>query len=99
MCARCFSSRHTRPFSAMICRNFKIVLYCAVRRRLIASWISLTVAGPVLHKTVRISSSASVGLGGSVDIYEEVTSKVFVCQEIICHGIDGEQVHREDRLA
>ena len=35
----------------------------------------------MLHRTVRISSSAVVGLGGAVVIYENVTSKIFVCQE------------------
>src|SRR2546425_3362223 len=34
----------------------------------------------MLHKTVRISSSASVGLGGPIAIYEDFTSKDFVCQ-------------------
>src|SRR5579864_5872472 len=80
MCARSFSSRRTNPFSAMICMNFRMVLYCAVRRRLMTLWISRTVAGPVDHSTVRISSSASVGLGGSAAIYEDFTSKIFVCQ-------------------
>src|SRR5882724_5388104 len=61
--------------------NFSTVLYCAVRRRLITSWTSRTVAGPMLHKTVKISSSASVGLGGVAAIYEKLTSKIFVCQE------------------
>src|SRR5579864_1458760 len=65
----------------MICMNFRMVLYCAVRRRLMTLWISRTVAGPVDHSTVRISSSASVGLGGSAAIYEDFTSKGFVCQE------------------
>ena len=39
-----------------------------------------TVAGPRLHKTVRISSSASVGRGCGSAIYEDITTMVFVCQ-------------------
>src|SRR5579871_519271 len=68
MWARCCSSRRTRPFSAMICRNFSTVLYCMGLRRAIVSWTARTVLGPRLHRTVRISSSASVGRGSRRDI-------------------------------
>src|SRR5260370_41299896 len=64
----------------MICMNFRTVLYCAGRRRLITLYTSRTVAGPMLHSTVRISSSALVGRGGSCGIYEDITSNTFVCQ-------------------
>jgi hypothetical protein len=43
--------------------------------------MSRTVPEPMLQRAVRISSSASVGLGGEAGIYEEITSKDFVCQE------------------
>src|ERR1017187_3158224 len=81
MCARCFSSRRTSPFSAMICSILSTVVYCAGLRAQMASCTSRTVVGPRLHSTVRISSSASVGLGNFSAIYEDVTTKTFVCQE------------------
>src|SRR5450759_5478361 len=87
MCARCFSSRRTRPFSAMICSILSTVVYCVGLRTQIASCTSRTVVGPRLHSTVRISSSASVGLGSFSAIYEEVTTKTLVCQEQIQAGI------------
>src|SRR5215469_7511316 len=66
--------------------NLRIVLYCAVRRRLIASYTWRTVAGPILQSTARISSSASVGRGSLPGIkYEDITSKCFVCQAISVH--------------
>src|SRR5580658_10653891 len=68
MWARCCSLRRTKPFSVMICRNFSTVLYCAGLRRLTLSWTWRTVLGPRLQRTVRISSSASVGRGGCCDI-------------------------------
>src|ERR1017187_6772381 len=80
MCARCFSSRRTRPFSAMIWSILSTVVYCVGLRAQIASCTSRTVVGPRLHNTVRISSSASVGLGSFSAIYEELTTKTFVCQ-------------------
>src|SRR6476646_1990004 len=83
MCARCFSSRRTRPFSAMICSILSTVVYCAGLRAQMASCTSRTVVGPRLHSTVRISSSASVGLGGFSAIYEDLTTKEFVCQQKI----------------
>src|SRR5450759_1139562 len=81
MCARCFSSRRTRPFSAMICSILSTVVYCVGLRAQIATCTSRTVVGPRLKSTVSISSSASVGLGSISAIYEEVTTKMFVCQE------------------
>src|SRR6476660_8307587 len=81
MCARCFSSRRTSPFSAMICSSLSTVVYCVGLRATITSWTSRTVLGPLLHSTVRISSSASVGLAGCSAIYEDITTTVFVCQE------------------
>src|ERR1039458_4096577 len=80
MCARCFSSRRTRPFSAMICSVLSTVVYCVGLRAQIASCTSRTVVGPRLHHTVRISSSASAGLASFPAIYEELTTKTFVCQ-------------------
>src|SRR5215470_5842354 len=69
--------------------NLRIVLYCAVRRRLITSYTWRTVAGPILQSTARISSSASVGRGSvSAIMYEDITSKYFVCQATFfqhCH--------------
>src|SRR5215813_2759440 len=63
--------------------NLRIVLYCAVRRRLITSYTWRTVAGPMLQSTARISSSASVGRGSvSVIKYEDITSKTLLCQAI-----------------
>ena len=67
----------------MICINFNTVLYWAGRRCAMTLWTSRTVAGPMLHRAVRISSSASVGLGGSGGIYEDLTSKDFVCQGFV----------------
>src|SRR5271157_3912387 len=65
MWARCFSSRRTSPFSAMIWRTFRTVVYCVGLRRTMASWTARTVEAPRLQRMVRISSSASVGRGGS----------------------------------
>src|SRR5579862_3398416 len=87
MCARCFSSRRTSPFSAMICSILRIVVYCAGRRAAIVSWTSRTVVGPRLQRTVKISSSASVGLGGCSVIYEELTTILFVCQHTVGQAI------------
>src|SRR3989442_1621265 len=81
MWARCFSLRRTRPFSVMICIVLSTVVYCVGLRAVIASWTSRTVLGPRLQSTVRISSSASVGLPGSFGIYEDITTNYFVCQE------------------
>src|SRR5271155_1712275 len=61
----------------MICSVFSTVVYCAGLRFAMTSWISRTVAGPRLQRTVRISSSPSVGLGS---IYEDLTTNGFVCQ-------------------
>src|ERR1017187_2358901 len=83
MWARCFSSRRTSPFSAMICKSFRTVVYWVGLRYPMVSWTSRTVLGPRLQRTVRSSSSASVGRGGSgvcSGIYEEVTTNLFVCQ-------------------
>src|SRR5579883_397886 len=63
----------------MICINFRMVVYCAGRRAAMVSCTSRTVLGPRLQRTVRMSSSASVGRGGSC-IYENLTTKAFVCQ-------------------
>src|SRR5579863_1909132 len=87
MCARCFSLRCTRPFSAMIWRVFSTVVYCAGLRRMMVSCTSRTVLGPRLQSTVRISSSASVGRGGSLGlggIYENYTTMVFVASRANC---------------
>src|SRR5579871_2201839 len=81
MWARCFSSRRTRPFSAMIWSSFRTVVYCVGLRAPMVSCTSRTVLGPRLHKMVRISSSASVGRGRSgvgCFIYENVTTNAFV---------------------
>src|SRR5271157_3060711 len=81
MWARCFSSRRTSPFSAMIWRTFRTVVYCVGLRRTMASWTARTVEAPRLQRMVRISSSASVGRGGSgglEDIYEDCTTKSVV---------------------
>src|SRR5258707_8376980 len=78
MCERCFSSRRTRPFSAMTCIWLSTVVYCVGLRRAMVSWTSRTVLGPRLHSTVRISSSASVGLRG---IYEDHTTMYIVRQD------------------
>src|ERR1039457_6950124 len=81
MCARCFSSRRTSPFSPMIWSIFRTLVYCVGLRRTMASWTTRTVEAPRLHRTVRISSSASVGRGGSdglADIYEDYTTKSVV---------------------
>src|ERR1035438_9136354 len=80
MCARCFSSRRTSPFSAMICSILSTVVYWVGLRAQMQACTSRTVVGPRLHSTVRISNSASVGLGSFSAIYEEVTTKTFVCQ-------------------
>src|ERR1035441_11001710 len=80
MCARCFSSRRTNPFSAMICNIFSTVVYCVGLREQTHSCTWRTVAGPRLQSTVRISNSASVGRGSISAIYEELTTKMFVCQ-------------------
>src|SRR5437879_289287 len=95
MWARCFSSRRTRPFSAMICIVFNTVVYCVGLRPEITSWTSRTVDGPRLHSTVRISSSASVGRGGRSAIYEDFTTSVFVCQEKVndCESGRGGCLH------
>src|SRR5580698_2410708 len=61
----------------MICSVLSTVVYCAGLRFAMTSWISRTVDGPRLQRTVRISSSLSVGLGS---IYEDITTKTFVCQ-------------------
>ena len=47
----------------MICSILSTVVYCVGLRAQMASCTSRTVVGPRLHSTVRISSSASVGLG------------------------------------
>src|ERR1039457_4410619 len=78
MWARCFSSRRTSPFSAMIWRTLRTVVYCVGFPRALGS---CTVDGPRLQRTVRISSSASVGRGGWEglgDIYEDCTTKSVV---------------------
>ena len=72
----------------MIWSSFNTVVYWVGLRCEITSWTSRTVLAPRLHRTVRISSSASVGRGGScrggslslADIYEDVTTINFVCQ-------------------
>src|ERR1035441_11027755 len=86
MCARCFSSRRTRPFSAMIWSILSTVVYCVCLRAQIASCTSRTVVGPRLHNTVRISSSASVGLGSFSAIYrsEEHTSELQSLRHLVC---------------
>src|ERR1019366_4234651 len=86
MCARCFSSRRTSPFSAMICSILSTVVYWVGLRAQMQACTSRTAVGPRLHNTVRISSSASVGLGSFSAIYEEVTTKTFVCQAKILRG-------------
>src|SRR5260370_8793122 len=68
MCARCSSIRRSRPLPAIICMNFRTVLYWACRLRWIMSRPSRTVAGPMLQSTARISSSALVGRGRSLRI-------------------------------
>src|SRR5260370_16831993 len=68
MCARCSSIRRSRPLPAIICMNFRTVLWWAVRPRWITSRTSRTVAGPMLQSTARISSSALVGRGRSLRI-------------------------------
>src|ERR1035438_4763896 len=91
MWARCFSSRRTSPFSAMIWSVFKTVVYCVGLRRTMASWTTRTVEAPRLHRTVRISSSASVGRGGSdglAGIYEECTTKSVVESSTNCEPRD-----------
>ena len=65
----------------MICSILSTVVYWVGLRMEMVSWTSRTVVGPRLQRTVRISSSASVGLGSFSAIYEEVTTKMFVCQE------------------
>ena len=50
--------------------------------RSITSCTSRTVLGPRLQSTVRISNSASVGLGGSSDIYDDYTTMLIVRQEV-----------------
>src|ERR1035441_1035954 len=80
MCARCFSSRRTNPFSAMICNIFSTVVYCVGLRAQTHSCTWRTVADPRLQSTVRISNSASVGRGSISAIYEKLTTKTFVCQ-------------------
>src|SRR5581483_9354997 len=89
MWARWLSSRCTRRFSAMIWRSFKTVVYCVGLRWAMASWTSRTVLAPRSHSTVKISSSASVGRGGSgwlVGIYEDFTTKPFVVSTILLNG-------------
>src|SRR5579863_5138367 len=63
----------------MICSILSTVVYCVGLRAATTSCTSRTVDGPRLHRTVRISSSASVGRG-SESIYEEHTTMIFVCQ-------------------
>src|ERR1017187_1363689 len=92
MCARCFSSRRTSPFSAIICSIFSTVVYCVGLRAQTHSCTCRTVAGPRLQSTVRISNSASVGRGSISAIYEELTTKTFVCQEELS-GIRLRLVH------
>src|SRR5215813_13403899 len=66
----------------MICISFKTVVCCVGLRLSSSSWTSRTVLAPLLQSTVRMSSSASVGLGGSgvFGIYEDITTNNFVCQ-------------------
>src|SRR5262245_26976756 len=64
----------------MICISLSTVVYCVGLRPAITSWTSRTVLGPRLQSTVRISNSASVGLGGPSAIYEDITTMIFVCQ-------------------
>src|SRR3954463_2482230 len=66
----------------MICSIFRTVVYCVGLRAAMVSWMSRTVLGPRLHKTVRISSSASVGRGGFSCLYEDFTTTLFVCQQV-----------------
>src|SRR5437899_7398898 len=80
MCERSFSSRRTRPFSAMTCICLRTVVYCVGLRRVMVSWTSRTVLGPRLHSTVRISSSASVGLGGLSGIHDDHTT-IFIVRQ------------------
>src|ERR1039457_6667185 len=49
----------------MICNSLRTVVYCVGLRRATASCTSRTVEGPRSQRTVRISSSPSVGRGGS----------------------------------
>src|ERR1051325_1628520 len=83
----------------MICRSLRIVVYCAGRRPAMVSWISRTVPGPRLHSTVRISSSASVGRGGSAAIYEDLTTITFVCQGLARDGFGRPTFQRECGLS
>src|ERR1035441_8407776 len=95
MCARCLAPRRTSPFSAMICSILSTVVYWVGLRAQMQACTSRTVVGPRLHSTVRISSSASVGLGSFSAIYEEVTTKWFVCQAEI--GAQAAPVREERR--
>src|SRR5581483_8124575 len=58
-----------------------------------------TVLGPKLQSTVRISSSASVGLGGSPAIYEDITTKSLVGQGQIWHTNVTQSMARPDLAA
>src|SRR5450432_298818 len=61
MCARCESSRSTRPLLCMICISFSAVVYPAPSLPYKVSCTSRTVQEPRSHNICRILSSASVG--------------------------------------
>src|SRR3954471_20453550 len=73
----------------MICMVLRTVVYCVGFCEAMISWTSRTVLGPRLHSTVRISNSASVGRGSVGSIYEDLTTKVFVCQCERCALVNG----------
>src|SRR5690242_13966175 len=77
----------------MICICLRTVVYCAGLRSVMISCTVRTVQAPRLHRMVRISSSASVGLGGSSGIYEDFNTNVVVCQAVL-QGIFGETARR-----
>src|SRR5260370_36488359 len=84
----------------MICRVFRTVVYWVGLRAAIASCTSRTVPGPWFQRTVSISSSASVGRGGPVVIYEEHTTILFVVQAAreIIGGLDPQHGCGRDEL-
>src|SRR5579863_4511089 len=72
----------------MICMVLSTVVYCATLWAQISSCTSRTVLGPCVQRTLRISSSASVGFGGDIN-YEEITTNCFVASSPAVYQTGG----------